>query len=216
MLATANATAVATGTADEARQGARTQRSSSLCPGASWSQITTWWRPSRPSETGATTVKLKPSEDQLHRSVAEFLDLALLPPAVWTTFPAGWGEFGLKTAVRLKNSGLKPGMPDIFVYDRHRVSSNRTYTKVVGLELKKPGEKPSAAQQLMFARLRDVGVAIHVCESINDVVRALSHEGIGLRITKWRDEQPAPRKRPRARISARPEDTGDADGTTPG
>src|SRR5262249_14380630 len=141
------------------------------------------------SGAGAATVSLRkqspavpvPTELDLHRSVAQFLDLALMPPAVWTTFPAGWGKFGLKTAVQLKQSGLKPGMPDILVFDAYHMIANHIYTKVVGLELKKPGEKPSAAQQLMFGRLRACGVAIHVCESIDDVVKALSQEQIGLR-----------------------------------
>lgn len=167
----------------------------------------------RPSETAAAVRTRKAaalySEDQLHRSVAEFLDIALLPPAVWTTFPAGWGKFGIKTAVRLKRSGLKAGMPDIFVFDR--VGPVQA-TKVVGIELKKPGEQPTAAQQLMFARLRAIGVAIHVCESIDAVVRALSQERIGLRVMKWQDEQPAPKRKRRAEISAKPADTGDADG----
>ena len=151
---------------------------------------------------------LKMSEDELHRAVAEFLDLALYPSTVWTTFPAGWGKFGVKTAVRLKASGLKPGMPDVWII--RRCDDDSSY--VVCIELKKPGEKPSASQNLMFPRLRQVGVVIHVCSSVDEVIAALREEQVPLRIHQWQDERLEPRKRLHDATSARPDTTGDADG----
>jgi hypothetical protein len=165
--------------------------------------------------TAAVRRRIKPaavySESELHQTVAEFLDLALLPPAIYSTFPAGWGKLSWKAASHLKKCGMKPGMPDIFVFDR--VGPVQA-TKVIGLELKKPGEKASAAQQLMFPRLREVGIAIYVCESLDDVVRALTREKIGLRILKWQDERRERKRKPHEGISAKPavQDAGDADG----
>lgn len=155
----------------------------------------------------------RPSELQLHRSVAEYLDWALMPPALYTTFPAGWGKLGPMIAGQLKASGLKRGFPDIFVFDKHRMIANQTYTKVIGIELKARDAKPSAAQQIMFPKLRDLGVPIYVCTCLEDVEGALRRESILLRRIKWQDEQPARRKKPPAEISAKPEDTRGADGT---
>lgn len=146
------------------------------------------------------------NEAELHRAVAEFLDWALVPPAVYSTFPAGWGKLSKRVAGQLKGSGLKPGMPDIFVFDKHNMIANRTYPKVIGLELKAPGEKPSAAQQLMFAHLRTLGIPIYVCQCIEDVAEALERENVLLRVglaqlekTTWREEQPGlKRKQPAA------------------
>jgi hypothetical protein len=153
------------------------------------------------------------SEADLHQSVAEYLDWALLPPAVYSTFPAGWGKLGPMMAGRLKASGLKPGMPDIFVFDRQEMKlGDRIFPKIIGIELKAPGGKPSAAQQLMFPRLRELGIPIHVCECIEDVALALNKEHISVRTVAWHEGQLERRKRQLVGISERPEDIGDADG----
>lgn len=118
-------------------------------------------------------------EEKLHRTVAEFLDWALWPQTVWTTFPAGWGKLSKRQAGLLRALGLKAGFPDILIFDK-RVISDIAYTKVVGLELKTKS-KASAAQQLMFPRLRQVGVAIYICHSLDDVVFALHEQCITVR-----------------------------------
>lgn len=127
-----------------------------------------------------SAVTLKPAEEDLHRTVAEFLDWALYPQTVYTTFPAGWGKLSKRVAGVLRACGLKAGFPDILVFDKHNVIANATYTKVVGLELKTKS-KPSAAQQLMFPRLRALGIAIYICGSVDDVAVALHEQNIALR-----------------------------------
>ena len=103
-------------------------------------------------------------------SVAELLDWVLLPPAIFTTFPAGWGKLTKGTAGRLYASGLKKGMPDLFVFDVMR--------KVIGIELKTGVNGVSSAQREMFAKLQAVGIRVYVCRSLEDVVRALDSAGI--------------------------------------
>jgi hypothetical protein len=126
---------------------------------------------------------LTPSERQLHRTVAEFLDWALMPPAVYTTFPAGWGKLSEAMAGELRACGLKTGFPDILIFDLHPIIANRLYPKVVGIELKaKTGV--SAAQQLMFPRLKAVGWAIYVCRDLESVVAALREQRVMLK-TGW-------------------------------
>lgn len=107
----------------------------------------------------APSVKVVATEDELHRSVAMFLDWMVLPPAVWTTFPAGWGKLGRATAGQLKASGLKPGMPDILVFYNG---------STIGVELKATAIV-SAAQIATFDQLAKAGVPVYVCHDIDSV-----------------------------------------------
>lgn len=156
------------------------------------------------------------TEQDLHASVAEFLDWALMAPALYTTFPAGWGALPKATAGRLKGCGLKKGMPDIFVFYKSRA---------IGIELKTEGGKPSVTQQCMFHLLKEAGVPVHVCRSMEEVASILRDEGVPLKmrftdfgVVTWRDDgQPARKKWQHVRTSAKPaveeEATGDhADG----
>jgi hypothetical protein len=105
------------------------------------------------------------SEDELHRSVAEFLDWVLLPPAVWTTFPAGWGKLTKATAGRLKASGLKDGMPDILIFPGQG--------RVLGIELKAGKNNTTINQDGMHKKLAEAGVVVEICWCLSDVVMAL-------------------------------------------
>ena len=120
-------------------------------------------------------MKLKVSEDQLHRSVAEFLDWVLLPPAVWTTFPAGWGRLGKATAGRLYASGLKTGMPDILIFFNGRAT---------GIELKGPDGRLSNNQIAMHERLALAGVRVYVCHTTEEVLAALESASLPRRNLK--------------------------------
>jgi hypothetical protein len=118
-------------------------------------------------------------ESELHVSVAELLDWILLPPAMFTTFPAGWGKLTKATAGRLYASGLKKGMPDILVFEKAGIGT----TKVIGIELKVDGGSVSSAQRTMFAKLQAVSIRVYICRNIEDVVRALADAGIPYRKT---------------------------------
>lgn len=113
------------------------------------------------------------TESQLHVSVAEFLERGLTPPDFFTTFPAGWGKLTKGTAGRLYASGLKKGLPDIFVFARR---------KVIGIELKVPPNSVTSAQRTMFARLQAVGITVYVCHSIDEVSQVLRKAGIPCRL----------------------------------
>jgi hypothetical protein len=113
-------------------------------------------------------------ESDLHATIAELLDWILIQPAIYTTFPAGWGKLKGATAGRLKKSGLKAGMPDILVFYRG---------KCVGIELKVNGASPSSVQRTMFAQLQAAGVPVYVCGSISDVIEALNRCRIPFRYT---------------------------------
>lgn len=111
----------------------------------------------------------KLTESALHKSVADYLDLALLPPALWTTFPAGWGSLGKATAGRLRGSGLKAGFPDILIFFSGRVA---------GIELKTVTGLVSKAQHQMFLRLSEAGVRVYICRNLDDVIGVLEQESL--------------------------------------
>ena len=117
-------------------------------------------------------MKLKVTESALHRTVAELLDWVLLPPAVWTTFPAGWGKLGKATAGRLHGSGLKAGFPDILVF-------YNSFT--IGIELKAPKGRLSKAQEHMFPLLLAAGVKTYICRDTIDVIEVLQQHSLPLR-----------------------------------
>ena len=103
-------------------------------------------------------------EADLHKAAADFLKWALLPPAFWTTFPAGWGVMHPATSGRLKGSGLKAGFPDIFVIFNGRIT---------GIELKAPGGVLTKVQRDMHMLLRGAGMMTYVCHSIEEIDEVL-------------------------------------------
>lgn len=119
-------------------------------------------------------MKAKISESQIHKTVADLLDWVLLPPALWTTFPAGWGKLPKATAGRLHGAGLKAGFPDLLIfYSGH----------CTGIELKAEDGKISQKQMQMFLRLDKAGVRVYICQCIEDVVGVLERENIPHRKT---------------------------------
>ena len=117
----------------------------------------------------------EPTEAQLHATVAQYLDWALMPPAMYTTFPAGWGVLTRATAGRLKGAGLKRGMPDILVF-------YNGFT--LGLELKAWNGELTKVQEEMHVKLLDAGVPVVVCSALDHVIEALQNRGIPLRRTR--------------------------------
>ena len=126
-------------------------------------------------------------EDDLHAAVADALDRLLLPPATWTTFPAGHVPLPARYAVKLARLGLKRNWPDVLVLHRGTLH---------GIELKRPGEGLSIArwvrtrrgaprfvegQRETFPRLEAAGMQIAVCETVVGVLDALAGWGVPLR-----------------------------------
>lgn len=128
-----------------------------------------------------TLIRVK--EADLHKTVAELLDWVLLPPAFWTTFPAGWGKLGKATAGTLNAAGLKPGFPDILIIFNGRAT---------GLELKAPGGVPSKVQREMHLRLRGAGMMTYVCHSVEEVMEALELASLPRRSLKVQHDQGKP------------------------
>jgi hypothetical protein len=121
-------------------------------------------------------VKRRRPEQTLHAAVAKYLSLALRPPTVWSTFPAGGG--GKVRGAILKGVGLRSGWPDLLV-----LHPAPTGTAVVGIELKAPTGRPSAAQADMEREFRRAHAAYEFCWSLEDVQHALQTNGIPVHAT---------------------------------
>lgn len=130
------------------------------------------------------------TENELHISIAGFLQRALRPPAWFTTFPAGGG--GQQRGRELKQKGMKAGVPDIFpiIYQG----------SVYGFEIKLENGRLSAVQERCHAELIDAKCKIAVVRSLDDVKTQLnkwripwsteskSTEDLRLAIERWNKE----------------------------
>lgn len=114
------------------------------------------------------------SEAQLHRSVAAYLRVALLPPTIWTTIGHGGG--GRVRGAQLKAMGVQPGWPDILILNP--VGNDGGDTFVLGIELKTAKGALSAEQKAMARRFGDAGALLVTCRSMEDVDHALYINGI--------------------------------------
>jgi hypothetical protein len=117
-------------------------------------------------------------ETALHIACAGWLAMRLIPPTFFTTFPAGGG--GRERGQKLKRMGLKPGMPDILIFDRHIVG-NTLCPMVYGIELKSKDGYVSVAQRTTHGDLRDVGISVAVVRSLDDLKAALVGWGIPIK-----------------------------------
>ena len=126
------------------------------------------------------TAPPEPTEFQLQQSVAELLDWILLPPAFYTAFPAGWGKLPPRIAGLLKACGLKRGMPDVLVFDLHHMIATNTFPKVIGIELKRNNKSSTTSdeQKVMHGKLGSIGIPVHVCRTLEQVIGVLDFEGI--------------------------------------
>lgn len=70
-----------------------------------------------------------PLERDVHKACARALDRLLLPPAKWTTFPAGVTVLSPQQFARYSELGMKRGWPDLMI----------AYGAMWGIEIKRVG-----------------------------------------------------------------------------
>jgi hypothetical protein len=114
------------------------------------------------------------TEFDLHKAVAQYLDWCLVPPAFYTTFPAGWDKMSKTRAGMLYAAGLKAGIPDILIFYNART---------IGIELKAGKGKLSKIQVNTIEQLTEAGVFVQVCRSVEEVEEALTSLQLPLRGT---------------------------------
>ena len=106
-------------------------------------------------------------EDALHAAVADLLDLVLLPPAWWTTFPLGGG--GKARGGKLKRRGVKAGVPDILIV---------CDCQAFWIELKSAKGVLNADQKATIPQLISAGCRVAIARSVADVLAMLDAWGI--------------------------------------
>ena len=126
------------------------------------------------------------SENDIHAAVARALDVLLLPPATWTTFPAGGYGLTAAAAARLVRLGLKRGWPDVLVLHGtlHGIELKRatgTLSRTRTTRTRSGALRLVEGQQDVFPRLEAAGMRIAVCRSVDEVLAALAAWGVPTR-----------------------------------
>ena len=112
--------------------------------------------------TGRATKRARPEQD-LHRAVVQFLELALPRDAVWFHVPNGERR-DQKIGAILAGLRVKPGVPDILILYRGRLHC---------IELKGSRGRLTAAQKDMHAQLWFCGATVRVCRTLEEVETAV-------------------------------------------
>jgi hypothetical protein len=115
-------------------------------------------------------------EQIVHKSIATFLDLAIIPPDWWTTFPSGGG--GKVRGALLKALGLKTGIGDILLI---RSTTGRAFW----LEVKPGKKKAEDYQKAAHVRLALANSPTAVVHDIVETHDALVQWGFPLKANIW-------------------------------
>lgn len=126
-------------------------------------------------------------EIDLQASVADALNVLLMPPAFWTAFPAGHVQLPPAAAARLSRAGLKMGVPDIIAWHggqsfgiELKIGSGRL-SRTRMARTKRGSLRWVEGQEDVFPKLEAAGMRIAVCRSVDDVLAALDAWGVPLR-----------------------------------
>lgn len=109
------------------------------------------------------------SETELHRSIAQMLDLL---GWLWCHCPNG-GKRHLREAAKLKAMGVKPGVPDILIFESWEYGGRSGHG--VAIELKGAKGRTTDAQEAWLGSLHNRGWLIAVCNSTEQVVEMLQY-----------------------------------------
>lgn len=100
-------------------------------------------------------------EYHIQVAVAQYLNARGL---LWF-HPANERRCTPQQGARLKRAGVKPGVPDILVFERTRGGM-----KGLVIELKAPGGYPTAEQGAWLDALEDRGWMVIVCRSVEEAI----------------------------------------------
>lgn len=131
---------------------------------------------------------LVPTEDELHETVARFMERMVLEPAFFACYPAGHIRLSKADAAKLTRAGVRRGLPDFLGWH-----AGTPY----GVELKRPGTGRLSksrvtrsargapiyrvGQEETFPMLERAGMIIAVCTRLEEVIAALRGWGIPMR-----------------------------------
>jgi hypothetical protein len=127
------------------------------------------------------------AESELHIAVATTLDVLLLPPTMWTTFPSGGYELSPAAASRLYRLGMKRGVPDVLIVHEGRLhcielkTATGRLSKSRMVRTRSGGARHVTGQVEMHGKLTAAGARVAVARSVDDVLMALAAWGIPTR-----------------------------------
>jgi hypothetical protein len=129
----------------------------------------------------------EPMELDIHERVAEALDKQLLPPAFW--FSAGIGATKLtpQQAKALSRAGIKRGLPDLFcvyqglIFGIELKTRKGRLSKTRVVRTRRGAPRVLEGQEEVFPRLREAGMTIAICRSVDEVLDQVARWGIPLR-----------------------------------
>lgn len=102
---------------------------------------------------------MKHNEDNLQKAVCRWLDYSKY---TYFAIPNG-GSRNIKEAVKLKATGTKAGVPDLFIAQKSGLYSG------LFIELKVGKNKPTTTQIAWHGKLRANGYSVAVCYSFDEV-----------------------------------------------
>jgi hypothetical protein len=115
----------------------------------------------------------EPLEEQIQRSLVEHLRWRARPGIIY--FHAANGGWRFKrTAGNLKAMGVRPGVADLIVW----WSDVPSVTRVLCLELKRPGGKQSPEQKQFQADCGRVYADYEIADNIDDAIKILERYGV--------------------------------------
>lgn len=122
-----------------------------------------------------TTDPRNPPEEQVQRTVAQWLDLH---GVLWCHVP-NEGRHKVQYRAKMAALGLKPGVPDILIFDVPPAVAN---AKGTAIELKRAkGGRVSPDQQEWLEALEARGWVCAVCRGIDEALGLLESLGYGQR-----------------------------------
>jgi len=123
------------------------------------------------------------SEHALQVAVAHMLQLVLDPERTWwTAIDHGAGRLSKRAAGMMKARGVKRGLPDFLIMYR-----DESFPCLIGIELKTDKGRLTPDQLLVAHQWEDMGHAIIVARSLEDVQSILDHMHVPVRshIVTW-------------------------------
>ncbi len=143
-----------------------------------------------------TEVLVKPSEEAIHRSIADYLDTVVKRPSRWHTVEVSnqqAGKAGMFKQMALKRRGVRTSWPDICIYweqcqtvgegvtefgSPYKITKHSGMFKIIFLEVKIPGDKANDKQAALHQELREDGHHVFVVHSIEETQAALKEVGM--------------------------------------
>jgi hypothetical protein len=121
-----------------------------------------------------------PKEVALHIQLASMLRWCIRPDVIWRHVPNGEHR-DPRTAAKLKAMGVLPGSADLeFFWKDYWEDSGGSHTalRVLFLELKAPGNKPTPVQVEFALAMRLLGAEYHWTASIDRAIALLGERGL--------------------------------------